>query len=169
MAKTCLSPRLICRVVKQSSFSSLKNQQKNAHSMSWGHRSTWMVTGKNLRRELQLGNWKRWEEVNEKVWEKADFTAKTGGGVLWRKEGGGEEASLDELQFLMAHLLSQVVLPVQLTLFIYWWLQLRRQLHACCFSQNKHKLARCGNSGGNKSPIWYISGSVSYYFLSLGV
>jgi len=30
----------------------------------------------------------------------------------------GEEASLGELELLMAHLLSRVVLPVQLTLFI---------------------------------------------------
>lgn len=69
----------------------------------------------NVRKRLQLDL----EKVGRKKmrrWETADFTGKTDGRVFSREEGGGESASLDKLELLMAHLLSQVVLPFHFAL-----------------------------------------------------
>lgn len=76
------------------------------------------------------------------------------------EEVGADEVSFDKLELLVAHLLSQVVLLVQLTLFICWWLQLWRQLHTPSFIQNKQASHR------RREEKWsakcYINGGVSH-------
>lgn len=69
--------------------------------MSCGHRSGWMVTGEKTGGGLHLQIWGGWEGEQE---GNADFSSKSGGGVLQRE--GGEETSLDKPELLMAHLLS---------------------------------------------------------------
>lgn len=96
------------------------------------------------------------------MWGKVDFTSKAYGGVCWRKEGWADEASFDKLELLIAHLLSQVVLLVQLALFICWWLQLWKQLHTPSFLQNKH--VSCRRREEKWSAMCYINGSVSHNF-----
>lgn len=96
------------------------------------------------------------------MWGKVDFTSKAYGGVCWRKEEWADEASFDKLELLIAHLLSQVVLLVQLALFICWWLQLWKQLHTPSFLQNKH--VSCRRREEKWSAMCYINGSVSHSF-----
>lgn len=73
---------------------------------------------------------------------------------------GADEVSPDKLELLVGNLLSQVVLLVQLTFFIYWWLQLWRQLHTPSFIQNKQVSHRRREE--KWSAICYINGGVSH-------
>lgn len=116
--------------------------------MSWGHRSEWMVTGK-CEEEIVVADLEKVGRRRMRCEGRLISPVRKMEECLEEKRGR-RGASFDKLEFLMVHLHSQVVLPVQLILFVCLWLLLWRQLHAPCFSQNKHKL-RCGNSGGKKS------------------